>query len=132
MVGQGTAENSRLQSLALGAEIEHALQQRWIGDVGIASGVFAVLGAFGQHEMIRPADVLSGIPQTKSHARANDGADGEGLRRGEDLARDQVVPRVLVVGGVRMRGKYSIGSTAGLKACVFAFEIHLHLSLSIG
>src|SRR4029077_1894147 len=42
----GPAEDSGLQGLALGAETQHALQQRCIRDVGVASAVLTILRTF--------------------------------------------------------------------------------------
>src|SRR6266581_4114323 len=63
--GKGSAENSCLQTLAVRAEVEHSLQQGWIGDVGIAGCVFAVFRAFGEHEMVGAADLVHRIPQAQ-------------------------------------------------------------------
>src|SRR5579864_1794472 len=92
-----STEDSCLKSLAFTAEIQHSLKQRRVGHVGVASGVLTVLGTFGQHEMIRTADAMGGVPQANRDARTHDGADGERLRGGEDLTGDQIVPRVLIV-----------------------------------
>ena len=51
--------------------------------------------------MVGATDAVFRIPQTKCYAGADDGADGKRLRRSEDLARNQVVAGVLVVGGLQ-------------------------------
>src|ERR1700676_3538966 len=59
---KGTAEDSRHQVVGIATQAKHLLQQGRISDPRIASGVLAVLGAFGEHEMIAPADLISGVP----------------------------------------------------------------------
>src|SRR5208283_4736756 len=97
-----TTEDLCLKCLAFSAQIQQALKQRWVGHVSVASGIPAVLGTLGQHEMIGAANRVGGIPQAKSDAGTHYGADGERLRGGENRTRDQIVPPVLVVGSAQI------------------------------
>jgi len=58
-------------------------------------------GPSGQNEVIGTADAMLGIPQTERDSGADDGTDGERLRGCEDLAGNEIVARVLVVGGIQ-------------------------------